>query len=411
MSKIKNLEDCVSFIVDKSLKKEIDLEKADHSFFYSVDRQLSKKIPFTERQKLLVIKKITNNYLHVLPSNENIEQILQTTKYPLRVIKYTNEIKVLNKEKSNDEYPDFITPRLAQKNSSVISVEFPFNRKYLNKVLSIRNEIMAHDLFYFKPGRGRIHYFQYAPLVIRRLVENFGDTKMKIDEKILDSYEQQIKILDSRNQYISKIDENGKFILSEYDRKKNADLKETDLIMADRHRQYGISVDNFYEPKTLLERIAYRSEFYVLANPEKISVKQIMETLNTLSRFPIIVVLESSKSYEQLKEFYEVSLEYVPNNLQSVLVRSDTDREFNNYIRENYINNMVDSNTKIVYINEYTLPKILLKTDWKPSTTFQYCSFMKTSLNTYINMSTDLRICYEKELSPFRKSQIKYDEL
>lgn len=409
MSNIKFLEDCVEYLVDSSLKGHVTLEKADHSFFYTVDRQINKKIPFTERQKALIIKKITEKYMSLFEKIEDIDHILVTTKFPLRMIDYRNEIKIINFNK--DSQHDILLSTLNKKNDMVISVEFPFNRKYLNKILKIRNDITEKGLFYFKPGKGRIHYFQYSPIVITKLVEEFGNTKMNIDENIINSYNKITEILNSRSKYVSSIDTNGVFNVCEYDRKNNEDLTTQDIFLADRHRQHGMFVENNYEPKNLTEKIAYRNNMYVLASPSKYSVKEIISSINEISRFPMLVCIDEKKCKEQLIKFHSATSDYVPNNLQSVLFRSDNNRDFNDYVRDKNINNIVDSNTKIVYISMNSLPKILLKIDWKPMTTFFYSSFVRNTVDSYVNMTSDLRIFYEYDISPFRKTIIKYDTL
>ena len=49
----------------------------------------------------------------------------------------------------------------------------------------------------------------------------------------------------------------------------------------------------------------------------------------------------------------------------SILYRSKLNVELNSYIKENCLNNLVDNDTKIVFI-KHKIPKILYKLNFKP---------------------------------------------
>ena len=91
----------------------------------------------------------------------------------------------------------------------------------------------------------------------------------------------------------------------------------------------------------------------------------------------------------------------------SVLFRVDNDKdsgkEFNEYIREHKLNNPLDKNTKVVYINSNKFPKPLLKNEWNPNTVLTIGSQrMNTKVSDYVN-PLDLIIHYDTELSPFNR--------
>ena len=89
----------------------------------------------------------------------------------------------------------------------------------------------------------------------------------------------------------------------------------------------------------------------------------------------------------------------------SVLFRVDNDKEagknFNDYVRVNKLNNLLDKNTKVVYINSNKFPKPLLKNEWNPSAVLAIGSQrMNTKVSDYVN-PLDLIIHYDTDLSPF----------
>ena len=70
-------------------------------------------------------------------------------------------------------------------------------------------------------------------------------------------------------------------------------------------------------------------------------------------------------------------------------------------IKQRNLNNWVDKNTKIVYINNNKLPKVLLETEWKPNCTFSYNSNNNKNVQFYIRNVSDLVVYREETISPF----------
>ena len=91
----------------------------------------------------------------------------------------------------------------------------------------------------------------------------------------------------------------------------------------------------------------------------------------------------------------------------SVLFRVDNDKtagkHFNDYVRVNKLNNLLDKNTKVVYINSNKFPKPLLKNKWNPSAVLTIGSQrMNTKVSDYVN-PLDLVIHYDTDISPFHR--------
>ena len=88
----------------------------------------------------------------------------------------------------------------------------------------------------------------------------------------------------------------------------------------------------------------------------------------------------------------------------SVMFRLDSNpkgNEFNHFVREQRLNNIVDNSTKIVYISSNKVPKPLIKTNWHPISTFTLGSKKNyTKVDSFIT-STDLYIQYDDDASPF----------
>jgi serine kinase of HPr protein (carbohydrate metabolism regulator) len=79
--------------------------------------------------------------------------------------------------------------------------------------------------------------------------------------------------------------------------------------------------------------------------------------------------------------------------------------EFNQYIKDNHLNNYIDSKTKIVFISRTRIPKPLLKADWKPSTAIITSNHDFGKLSAYLNdFST---VYYYNNSITMRNSRLK----
>ena len=71
------------------------------------------------------------------------------------------------------------------------------------------------------------------------------------------------------------------------------------------------------------------------------------------------------------KESFELS-KIVPKEKINVFFRLKNEQteyeKFNQFIKDNGLNNYIDSTTKVVFISRGRIPKPLFKADWKPTT-------------------------------------------
>ena len=90
---------------------------------------------------------------------------------------------------------------------------------------------------------------------------------------------------------------------------------------------------------------------------------------------------------------------------QSVLFRlsNEVGASFNEYVKENNLNNWVDKNTKIVYISNEKLPKLLISGEWKPSAALVFGSFPSRYSDAYITSHCDLIIYRDESMSMFKR--------
>jgi hypothetical protein len=171
----------------------------------------------------------------------------------------------------------------------------------------------------------------------------------------------------------------------------------------DRRRRYGIAdIEGTVYKNTLVETIAYRDEAELAVNPEIHSLDSVVDAVIQLERFPILVLVDPENTLEDVAKIYNAFRDVVPDESQTVLFRVNASDSYNlnNFIHDNKINNWLDTSTKIVYINKNKLPKLLLRSNWRPMATLALSSYRANShVTTYIKDVCDLIIYHDKSMS------------
>jgi len=174
----------------------------------------------------------------------------------------------------------------------------------------------------------------------------------------------------------------------------------------DRSIRYGLhyfdsqdlynSLENY---SYLAARIANRSTASVVIENSRFGIDALVLALEELNRLPLLIVLPA-----QLPE----SLVEIHNSLKNLIAPEDTavmfrldnaeNHDVNEWIRDNHLDNPLDSNKKIVYTVDSRVPKPILNSEWEPRAvlSFSHSSLLvsvKKILNFYSD--SDLIIYYE----------------
>ena len=159
------------------------------------------------------------------------------------------------------------------------------------------------------------------------------------------------------------------------------------------------------------KKVVNRTLPQVLINSKEYSVNNIAEVVLELYRFPLLVVLNETRCYDELTQFHQAFNGIIPNESCSVLFRLDNNEEgvdFNQYIKRHSLNNLVDKNTKIVYISNNKIPKPLLQSDWMPNAAVTTNSGRNYGgkLDAYLD-NLDLVMHYDSDISAWKKNVIE----
>ena len=386
------IEECLKFLVTK-----IGVDTSDKVILESICRQNSKGSALTDRQCALVKEKLLLFKEEFAQHNINIEYYVEVgeLQQPLRVIDRSKYVKIVD---TQHVYKDQVYES-HKKDWKWIKVRFPFAKKTIQKI----NSIVVHHKEYYHSKGSHEHYYKLSEANVVKVLDRFLNSNFEIDKQLLDMYEQANQIFANRQDYVpgfvdgklTNVNENCKQLI-------NTQLGELDKIkLLDRKRMYGLVDITVSAPDNLAGRIAQRTNTYFLAKPSKYSLDQIGEACLQLDRFPILVLIDNGKELEQMSSFYNSFKNFVPANKQTALFRTDEKQtpNVNTFIHDNKLNNWLDESTEIVYIKKQKLPKLLLKSSWKPMCTISLSSDRpRKHVNLYM-LNNDLVIFYDEELS------------
>jgi hypothetical protein len=155
----------------------------------------------------------------------------------------------------------------------------------------------------------------------------------------------------------------------------------------------------------LSQKIALRKTFIVNINKNKWTLDQVIGSLNQLLRFPLLVVLNEKTALNDYHEIYSRLKLMFLNSQHSVMFRlpnhGDNNIEFNQRIAEDRTNNLIDENTKVVYISHKRVPKPLIKSKWQARAAISLRSEREHNQVQNFLQQYDLIIQYDNEESPW----------
>ena len=398
---IKTIEDCVKLLINTH-----SVELSDQPIMHSILRQNAKKVALTDRQ-YDILKHKMEKYSDLINQYTSYELAINNLDMPLRSVDRSKSIKISELPDQSDGW-NKVDNKL---NSTWIEICFPFHKKTIFKIQELV-KVVGSQLYLHK-NNSRSHFFALTEKTVVPIVETFRERNFEIDKEILDYYSEVVDIKQRPSKYLPMFDQ-GHII--------NVKQKVLDLIphniiqdpnkLFDRRRRYGITAQGV-EPQlhTLKDRVVFRESTDFLSNPNEHSLQDILETVYHLDRYPLLVVLNERDAEDQLHGIYNEINTYIPNQTQSVLFRQDGNTEFNQFIKDKNLNNWVDNDTKIVYINSNKLPKVLLTGEFKPITCFMFGSRANRIVDIYIQDNCDLIIYRDEEISPMRKYSTYYGNL
>lgn len=386
---LKNIEDILEYI------KQSDLASTtDKGILYSIARQIGRRVALTDLQFELAKTKLQayrDQLIEEFETAAEFEVALNTLRFPLRTVDRSKTVTVAE--------------------NGMIAVRFPFNKK---TIMSI-DEIAAKLRRFYKHDKGtHVHYFKFNELTVEAVVEKFREKTFYIEPELLEHYDRIKAVRESSSDVVPGVYgnelKNFKPRALELMQQELGPLNnESRLFYFDRRERYGITYFEYERPEGLLGELLYRVDGQVAVSPTNYTIQELIDTLVQLRRLPLLVLVDEEHALTQVSMIHNTA-KTVASSEQTCLFRVENDNKneynLNSFIKDSGLNNWLDKDTKIVYISKNKLPKLLLKTDWRPMAVIGLSSLRaNNSVQTYAFDVTDLIVFYDEDLSLIKKTR------
>ena len=371
------IEDCLELLtgLNKLNGYKFEIQKEDYNILTSVARQVFKGIALTDRQFDMLVRKFESYKEQFASNNIDIDHIIsnKVLRTPFREVDRTQKVFIEGKQ---------------------IIAQFPFNKKLINVIQELRS--YATGQVTNSKNRWQFDLTEKNVKVVGDVLtkfefsEQFVNLYNAINNYTLEQYVPGIYKTELKNLHPKAL-ENAERACGEF----NSNV----IKYIDRRNQYGIEhIEIDYEIKTLADKIAFRKSSLMYVRNESITLDEVIESLNSLDRYPILVVVEEEK-FESIYDIDKLLNKYTNKSQRSVMFRIPNDSvdasRFNQWIRNNKLNNWVDNRTKIVYISSIKIPKPVLL-NFKPQCILNLSKNLRAygTAFSWFATATDLRIDY-----------------
>jgi hypothetical protein len=411
---MKTVEDCIEILAGiQERNGEFKIERSDYNLVNSLARQTFRGTAYTDRQCELAKQKVLFYKEQFESNGYTVDIALEELRMPLRQVDRSRWVKLVDHKGPNKVFETDTAP--------FIAVRFIFQKKLISNIDAIKRSLGEGD--YDKENK--IHYFPFNERTAFEILSNFNETNnFEVQEELKAYYEKLLDMKNNKENYLPGI----------YSLKlKNLHKKSFNYAISSIGEPDIDNLCHYYDQKErfglyhfdeedlrssiksltpLAQRLVKRNKQQVFVNNKEHTIENLAEVILELYRFPLLVILNEKTCYDDLVGFHRAFNGIIPNESCSVLFRLDNNEdgaEFNQYIKHNNLNNTVDKNTKIVYINNSKIPKPLLQSEWLANaaiTTFSGRAYGGNKVDNYLE-ELDLVIHYDEAVSPWKAKIIE----
>ena len=414
---IYTVEDCLEIMMgfsDILVSPPFELLERDKKILQSIGSKTFKGVGLTDKQLAVIKKILLTNYVQQF-SDRGIDLIksLEQLRGPLRELDRSTFIKI-EKVKDIPELNQVYNKGNFGIELKVIVLRFPFNMSYARLINDIKKKFRYDDRYF---NYNNHYLFPYEEKYVYHLIYKFKDKIKDIDPELLEVYKKLCEINEHPDQHIPGIyDYQIRNVPNEYINHLHNNIgipsKENLYLYQDRRQALALEFMNnsavqesLGKIDILSQKIALRKTFIVNINKNKWTLDQVIGSLNQLLRFPLLVVLNEKTALNDYHEIYSRLKLMFLNWQHSVMFRlpnhGDNNIEFNQRIAEDRTNNLIDENTKVVYISHKRVPKPLIKSKWQARAAISLRSEREHNQVQNFLQQYDLIIQYDNEESPW----------
>lgn len=384
------VEDTLEILSGQVARKvNIRIDSKDKNIIVSLGRQVQKGLALTDRQLELALSKIAKYRVGLETNMINVSDIIANPvlRFPLRTIDREQRIYFYTVQETNQQR---------------IGVKFTFS-KNLDNIWQTLTDKLTGGVEYDSSVKSVVA----TELNLYYIVHAFKDHNFEVDSEIREIYEKLEEILKNRQSVLPLVlVENGNYSFKNLSQACSAAINESCLTITDENvvesivtlKKYGI----FEKSQEIVEKIqnsnasdvskkialSPATRFRLL--PEKFSFDDTVSIIKNLSQLPVLVILdENNKIFDQTIDLINAFRSHVADSEMTVFFRLDNGQtnhnEFNQFVKDNHLNNYIDQKTKVVFITKTRIPKPLLKADWHPQSALALTNYDFGKIATYLN--------------------------
>ena len=409
--RIINIEDCLELmcglLIEEEFSPAVEIAEKDKKLLLSIAQSTFKGKALSDRQYEVVKKILTNGYQKdFLDRNIDLPSSINNIRRPLRKIDRSEYIAI-------EKYQDNLSGASYQAyddTGKCLVVRFPFNMKYSKLITEIKKFILFPSEGYKSDNYK--HILPFTETIVYKTIDLFKDHIKDIQPELFDIYNEIDGYRNAPEKYVPgiyglQIKNTPKNIVQPVVDKLGEPTLENLFLYNDRKEQVGLvhfdednlasSIQNL---KPLTKKILGRKHSLIQINKKQHQLNEVLDSLLELKRFPLLVILDDKEPLDQLVQFHNLTKNIIPLEEIAVMFRKENRKEgrhFNDYVKSQNINNKLDINTKIVYINNKKIPKDLLKEVWEPECVISLGSVRHYNKIDKLIHQYDLTIHYDRE--------------
>jgi hypothetical protein len=404
--KLITIEDCIEALAGthEHIVCSKEIESSDKGLIYSLARQTVRGTAYTDRQCELAISKATH-YKSILEEVDiDVTTSVTQLRMPLRSIDRSRWIKLKNIEQS------LIT--FNKPDEQYIAVRFSFQKNLISALENINSKPIHYDKI------NKTHYFEYNERTLHNVVSALTNKGFEIQPELQERYEILEMMNNNKKNYVPGIyslklkNLHAKAIdyaistIGSPDVDNLAMYKDRDQLLGITHFDEDDLNNSIRKLTTLSQKIVKRKSSNILINSDEHVFDRVAESILELNRYPLLVVLNDETELENLQKVHQSFRNIFSNDDFCSLYRKENispgNTEFNEYIKQNKLNNSLAIKSKVVYTSINKMSKVMLKSEWRPQAAILMGSRRSTKVDQFLQ-ELDLVIHYDTDVSPFRK--------
>jgi hypothetical protein len=393
----KTIESYLELLTGLAGNNTFTMQSSDRTILNSIARQVHKGVGLTDRQYEVVKEKLLSYADQFIALEYPIHDAVKNTRIPIRQIDRARWIRTA-----------------IIKDQLYIGVRFTFNKRLISALEALYN--IEEKGLYDKVEK--IHYFIFNEINLHKVISELKEKSFEIDSELQERYNLLEMMHNNKNNYIPGIyglklqNLHAKAIdymissIGEPDIDNLAIYKDRDQLFGIKHFDTDDLNNSINKLTTLSQKIVKRTRPHILVNSSEYTFDRLAESMLELNRYPLLIVLNDDTDFSSLQTVHYSFRNIFSNDDFCTLYRKENDVaeniEFNQYIKDNNLNNPLAINSKIVYTSINKMSKTLLKSSWRPQAAILMGSMRSTKIDAYLQ-ELDLVIHYDTDISPFKK--------